>query len=155
MPESSCVSNIRTHRETHVWDLLFHVSLRCCMCCLLGPFWALQLCLTLFAGKMTMLASACSSTITVSWSFWSPTEAFCNLCFYWTLCLLHWSFSFTSHYIFLFVCPSLSLPSTLLMLSEDLLNEWSFKDIVNDHESLHPQKNVWPMADSQHVFGES
>lgn len=73
----------------------------------------------------TMLPSACSSIITVSWSFWSPTEAFYNLCFYWTLCLLHWRFSFTSHYIFLFVCPSLSLPSTLLMLSEDLLYEWS------------------------------
>lgn len=119
-----CVKHMDSQGDPR-WDLLFQVFLRRCTWCFLGLCWSPQLCFTLFAGKMTMLASACSSTITVSWSFRSPTEAFCNQCFYWTLCLLHWRFSFTSHYIFLFVGPSLSLPNTLLILSEDLLNEWS------------------------------
>lgn len=66
--------------------------------------WFLQLCLTLFSGKPCFLQLVLHHHCLFG-SFWSPTEAFYNLCFYWTLCLLHWRFSFTSHYIFLFVCP--------------------------------------------------
>ena len=107
------------------WDLPFQVSLRRCRCCFLGLCWSPQLCFTLFAGKMAMLASACSSTITVSWSFWSPIEAFCNLCFCWTC--VYFTEDFPSHHI---TCFCLCVP-----LSHDPAHSWCSMRIcwMSDH----------------------
>lgn len=102
---------------THSWD--FHVSLRCCMCCLLGPGFSNLVSPVCWEPCFLQLAAPLSLSLGLSDHLLrhSIIQLLLNLVF----TSLKVFFHITLH---IFVCvSSLSLPSTLLMLSEDLLYE--------------------------------